>query len=251
MSATTSPATAMISAGPSPCQSRSGNAIGAMWSCSKPSQPLRASRWTRNASCQAWRLCTRTNGLDARNAVTISASESARRRQRCHAATISGTTRKTPGYLKPIARPDATPASSRRPDTISASAAPTPSVSGTSVTASCEYATWVVQTAVATAATAPATLPYADRPSHQAAAPAPRAATSGTTAPPQRLSGRRSLDGRVAVADETGDVAYSDDDRIDSRPLQLVDLLAIQDRNVRDRELSRRNVRKQLERAAD
>jgi hypothetical protein len=37
--------------------------------------------------------------------------------------------------LKPVASPTAMPASSMRPDTISASATPTASVNGTSVTA--------------------------------------------------------------------------------------------------------------------
>ena len=64
-----------------------------------------------------------------------------------------------PGYLKPIATPAATPASSMRPDTSSASVAATPRVRGTSVTAMREYATEVVATASAAAAIGPAAPP--------------------------------------------------------------------------------------------
>ena len=60
-----------------------------------------------------------------------------------------------PGYLKPVASPTAMPASSIRPETMRASATPTPRVSGTSVTAAREYATSIVQTATAAAATTP------------------------------------------------------------------------------------------------
>ena len=168
--AKTSPTAAMIKTGPNPCHSRSTNAIGAAWSCSKPSQPCRARRWTRNASCSAWRRWTRTKGLDARKHAIIRPTPEASRRQAPHAATTSGTTRKTPGYLNPVARPAAAPASSIRPDTINASDAATPSASGMSVTASREYATCTVQTAAAAAATAPACGPYARRPSHHVAA---------------------------------------------------------------------------------
>jgi hypothetical protein len=61
---------------------------------------------------------------------------------------------------------------------MSVSATATPSVSGTSVTASREYATWIVQTATAAAATSP--VPYALRPSHQVAAIAPSERTTAT-----------------------------------------------------------------------
>jgi len=75
--------------------------------------------------------------------------------------------------------PTAIPASSSGPRTISASATTTPSVSGTSVTAMCPYATFVVSTATIAAATAPASaLPYARCASHQVAATAPTASTT-------------------------------------------------------------------------
>src|SRR6059058_3827094 len=77
-----------------------------------------------------------------------------------------------------MAAPTASPASSRRPFTISARATATPSVSGTSVTAAREYATSIVQTATTAAATTP--VPYARRPSHHAAAIAPSEMTTST-----------------------------------------------------------------------
>src|SRR5580765_5759037 len=121
------------------------------------------------------------NGLDARKAATVSAPDSASLRHCFQPATTSGTSRKTPGYLKPIARPIAIPASSSLPVTSSVSATATPSVSGTSVTAACEYATWIVHTATTAAATTPAEgVPNARRPSHQAAAIAARASTTPT-----------------------------------------------------------------------
>ncbi len=57
-------------------------------------------------------------------------------------------------------------------------------VSGTSVTATCEYATCVEQTATAAAATRPALRPYATRPSHHepATAPTPKTATTSRAA---------------------------------------------------------------------
>src|SRR5712691_4139208 len=177
----TSPTPHTTSAGPSPSHSRPTKAIGAMWSCSKPSQPSRASRWTRNASCHAWWPCTTTNGLEARNAATASTPDTASLRHCFQPATTSGTSRNTPGYLKPVARPTAMPASSSRPDTSNASETATPRVSGTSVTAACEYATWIVQTATTAAATTPAAgVPKARRPSHQVAAIADVARTTPT-----------------------------------------------------------------------
>jgi hypothetical protein len=55
----------------------------------------------------------------------------------------------------------ATPAAGSRRETISPSAAATPSVNGTSVTAMREYATCVTSNAVIAAATKPAVVPYA------------------------------------------------------------------------------------------
>src|SRR5207247_11461900 len=124
-----------------------------------------------------WR-CTSTKGLDAKNAATASTIPTASRLQRCQPATTSGTSKKTPGYLKPVASPTAMPANSILPLTISARATATPSVSGTSVTAVREYATWIVQTATTAAATSP--VPYARRPSHHAAAIDPSDSTTAT-----------------------------------------------------------------------
>ena len=106
-----------------------------MWSCSKPSQPCRASRCTRSASPTALERWTTKYGLVAQKAAAAAASPIASRRHCRQPATTSGTSRKIPGYLKLIAIPAASPASSIRPATISASATATPSVSGTSVTA--------------------------------------------------------------------------------------------------------------------
>ena len=84
-----------------------------------------------------------------------------------------------------------------------------------------------------------------------AAAPA-RIAASAVPRPPHRVPAQRStavpaLDLRRGVTDELGDVSRSDDDRIDSRPLELVDLFTARHSHVRDRELARRNVRQELE----
>src|SRR5215471_6339261 len=111
--------------------------------------------------------CTMKYGLVAANATADNAIP-------------SGTSRKTPGYLKLVAIPAARPASSIRPITRSVSETATPSVSGTSVTAMREYATCVVSTATATPATIPARSPYARRPSHHDAATAPSASTITT-----------------------------------------------------------------------
>src|SRR5512133_429536 len=152
-----------------------------MWSCSKPSQPLRARFWMRYASATALPKCTKKYGLVRANAATQDAAPIATRRHCPHAATTSGTSRNTPGYLKLVARPAATPASSIRPVTSSASDAATPRVSGTSVTAMREYATCVVSTATQAAATGPASPPYARLPSHQVAATAPTASATTTS----------------------------------------------------------------------
>src|SRR5512133_713056 len=84
-----------------------------------------------------------------------------------------------------------------------------------------------------------------------AAAPA-RIATSAAPRPPHRVSAQRStavpaLDLWRCVTDEHGDVSRFDDDRIDSRPLELVDLLAARRSHVRHCELARRYVRQELE----
>ena len=134
-SATTRPATAIRSAGPKPSQSLPANAIGAAWSCSKPSQPVCAQRSTRHASPAACRKSISTYGLVAAKATTASATPIARRLHRPHAAATSGARRMIPGYFALAASPTASPASSIRPETISASATVTPTVSGTSVTA--------------------------------------------------------------------------------------------------------------------
>ena len=118
------------------------------------------------------------------NPTTRSPSETARRRNCRKPTTASGTASSTPGYLKPVATPAARPAHSSRPVTASASETATAAVSGTSVTATCEYATWVEHTATAAAATSPALRPYATRPSHHepATAPTPKAATTSRAA---------------------------------------------------------------------
>src|SRR6185437_2025068 len=95
-------------------------------------------------------------GLVARNASTASPTDTATRPHCFQPATTSGTSRNTPGYLNPIASPATRPPSSSRPVTSSARQAATPSVSGTSVTAAREYATWIVHTATTEAATTPA-----------------------------------------------------------------------------------------------
>ena len=85
-------------------------------SCSKPSQPSRASRWTRRGVAQAWCGWTSTYGLVARKA---SDRESERDRRAGATAptpaTTSGTSRKTAGYFALAASPAATPAHSSRP----------------------------------------------------------------------------------------------------------------------------------------
>src|SRR5712691_7338571 len=93
--------------------------------------------------------------------------------------------------------------------------------------------------------------PYWIPTSRSAAAPAMIAA-SAVPRPPQRVSAHRSarrrLNLRRGVADELGDVSRSDDDRIDSRPLELVHLLATRYRDLCHGELSGRYVGQQLER---
>ena len=137
-SASTRPSTATASAGPSPAQSLPVNEKSANESCSKPSQPSRARRWTRLASSQAWPGWTSTYGLVARKAATASPAEAASLRHFPHPATTSGTSRNTPGYFALAARPAATPAHSSRPVTASASETAISAVIGTSVTAVCE-----------------------------------------------------------------------------------------------------------------
>ena len=74
-SARTRPATAITSTGPSPAHSFPLNEKSAHESCSKPSQPSRASRCTREASLHACCGWTRTNGLVARKARIASPTE--------------------------------------------------------------------------------------------------------------------------------------------------------------------------------
>src|SRR5436309_2179774 len=90
-------------------------------------------------------------------------------------------------------------------------------------------------------------------PTARRAAASASSAPSAVAGPPQRVSARRrlGLNLRRRVADELGDASGSDDDRIDSRPLELVDLLAPGDRHVRDGELARGDVRKELQRAGE
>src|SRR5919107_5043500 len=92
--------------------------------------------------------------------------------------------------------------------------------------------------------------PYSIPTKRSAPAPA-RIAASAVPAPPQRVSAQRwaaRLNRRRGVSGEAGDVSCSDDDRIDSRPLELVHLVAARHRDVCDRQLSGRQVRKQVER---
>src|SRR5690242_6259618 len=106
-----------------------------MWSCSKPSQPCREMFCTWYARDSALPKCTMKYGLVAANATADSAIPTSTRRGCRQPTSTSGTSRKTPGYLKLVAMPAARPASSIRPITSSVSETATPSVSGTSVTA--------------------------------------------------------------------------------------------------------------------
>src|SRR2546423_13942980 len=83
-----------------------------------------------------------------------------------------------------------------------------------------------------------------------------RIAASTVPGPPNWRPAQRSAAGvrlglRRTVTDELGDVRRADDHRIDSGPLELLDLLATRDRDVRDRELARRDIRQELERVAE
>src|SRR5438128_9245754 len=91
-------------------------------------------------------------------------------------------------------------------------------------------------------------------PTARRAAARPSSPPRAVAGPPQRDSAQRcaaALDLRRRVTDELGDASRSDDDRIDSRPLELVDLLASRHRHVGHRELSGRHVGEQLERAGE
>jgi hypothetical protein len=94
-------------------------------------------------------------------------------------------------------------------------------------------------------------------PTKRSAAARATTAARAVPLPPQRVSAQRAnalrakLDLGRGVADELGDVSRSDDDRIDSRPLELVNLFATPHRHVGHRELAGRDVREQLERAAE
>ena len=132
-----------------------------------------------------------TNGLVTTNAAAASPTEIPTRRHAPKPATTIGTTRTAPGYFADAASPAATPAHSSRPETSSASVAVTPSVRSTSVTAIREYAACVVATATPTAPVIPAAVPYATRPSHQAAAtPSTPTSTATTRAAPYEGSSR-------------------------------------------------------------
>src|SRR6266511_5675037 len=85
--------------------------------------------------------------------------------------------------------------------------------------------------------------PYCTPTSRSAAAPA-RTRARIVRDPPQRASGS---DGGGLVTDERADVVRLDDHGVDPGTLECDHLVARRDRNVRDRELSRRHVRKQLE----
>src|SRR2546421_3915952 len=91
-------------------------------------------------------------------------------------------------------------------------------------------------------------------PTARSAAARRSSAASAVAGPPQRVSAQRwtaALDLRRRVTDELGDASRSDDDRIDSRPLELVDLLASRHGHVGHRELPGRHVGEQLERAGE
>src|SRR5262249_1949272 len=75
-----------------------------------------------------------------------------------------------------------------------------------------------------------------------AAAPA-RIAARAVPGPPQR----RGSDFGDGVADEAGDVSRSDDDSIDSGPLELVHLITTGYRHVRDRQLPDGEIGEELE----
>ena len=66
-----------------------------------------------------------------------------------------------------------------------------------------------------------------------------------------RLPSVPALDRRRDVTGEVGDVSRSDDDRIDSRPFELLDLLTAGYRDIRDGELAGRNVGQQRECAVE
>src|SRR4051812_14902852 len=87
-----------------------------------------------------------------------------------------------------------------------------------------------------------------------AAAPA-RIAPSATVGPPKSASARRRAGGASdfggASADELGNVPGGHDHSVHSGALELRDLVAAADRQLRDRELPGRHVLKQVERALE
>src|ERR671914_1393804 len=82
-------------------------------------------------------------------------------------------------------------------------------------------------------------------PTSRSAAASPRSAASASHGPPQRLSARSDL--RRRRTDEVRDVARADDDRVDTRTLELGDLLPRRHGQVGNRELSGRDVLEQIE----
>ena len=148
-SARTRPATAITSTGPSPAHSFPLNEKSAHESCSKPSQPSRASRCTRRGV--APRLAAggrgRTGWWRGRRGSRVRreiAEPPPPPPRRPRPAARAG---RRPGYFALAARPAATPAHSSLPVTASASETVISAVIGTSVTAVCEYATPIVSTA--------------------------------------------------------------------------------------------------------
>src|SRR6266545_3779498 len=146
--------------------------------------------------------------------------------QRCQPATTSGTSRKTPGYLNQCGSPPPPWTSFQARGTIDCSSGFRRLPNGR---------------------------PYSI-PTNRSAAASPTIAASAVPTPPQRVSAhrsrrRRNLDLGRRVADELGDVSRSDDDRIDSRPLELDHLLATRRGKRRDRKLAGRDARQQIKRA--
>src|SRR5438132_8520385 len=94
-------------------------------------------------------------------------------------------------------------------------------------------------------------------PTARIAAPAPSSAASAVRGPPQRVSvhvpavARVRLNLRRSVADELSDIARSDDDRIDSRPLELENLIASLNLHFRNRKLSSGDIWEEVECTVD
>ena len=84
-------------------------------SSSKPSQPARASRCTREMSSQAAPAWMSTNGLVSAKPATASAAARPSARHLPHPATTTGTAAIAPGYFADAASPTASPAHSMPP----------------------------------------------------------------------------------------------------------------------------------------